>query len=69
MKINQEQIFKPITITIESQEEADNFIAAIDQLDKFYCNANHELELSKEIYTAVKLISDLWPTRQSDNFE
>lgn len=33
MKIKQDQFFKPITITLETRDEAEAFIAMIERLD------------------------------------
>lgn len=35
MKITQEDCYKPITIVLETKDEALDFIGMIDQLDRF----------------------------------
>ncbi len=52
MNIKQEQTFKPITITLETKEEANAFIDIIDRVDRGWSPESHELaRLIDNIFT------------------
>ena len=60
MKITQEKTFKPITIVLEKQIEADTFLSIIDKIDAGHCNSGPAPSVNKAEYEIVRKISDFF---------
>ena len=59
MKIKQKEApFNPITITLETQQEAEKFISIIDKIDWYRNNANPPPDVTEEEYKLVVQISN-----------
>lgn len=59
MKFSQKKPqYTPITITLETEEEAKAFLSLIDKIDWKYSHANPPPEVTREEYEIVKTISD-----------
>ena len=56
MKIKQE--YSPITITLQTQHEADVFIGIIDKVDDWHANANPPHKLCKAEREMIIKLSD-----------
>lgn len=61
MRISQEKVFTPITITLETAEEAASFIDIIDKVDRHQNNANDkDFKLSDAERAMIIRISDFF---------
>jgi hypothetical protein len=55
-----DQKYNPITITLESEAEADIFISIIDQVDSLLGNINPHREITLSQRELIKDLSDKW---------
>ena len=46
MKISQKgPLYQPITITLETEEEATHFLKLVDRIENYTCNVDQKLEI------------------------
>jgi len=58
MKIKQQQVFKPIRITLETNEEAQDFFNLIDKIDGSHCHSNGSFKVDPGEYKLIQQLSD-----------
>lgn len=59
MRLSTEVVYKPITITLETQEEMELFLSIIDKIDSHRnSSTNSEFKITAAEYKVVMLISD-----------
>jgi hypothetical protein len=58
MIISRKPIYSPITITLQTQQEADRFLSIIDKIDANHCKTHQLPAITKAEYELVRVISD-----------
>jgi len=58
MKIKQKKTFEPITVTLETEEEARSFLSIIDKIDNRHLHGGASLTVGKEEFRLVMEISN-----------